>query len=62
MSGYFYSITNQYDYLTETPKKGAVIANANKAGRVSILPDSNNRAVIIDDGEHVFLQPWQIIQ
>ena len=61
-NNYFYSISHYANgYLTETPKKQAVINNAKIDGRVVILPDSNNRAVTIDDGEKIFLQSYDTL-
>lgn len=62
-NNYFESLqTNLYnDYLMETPKKQAVIKNANIDGCVVILPDSNNRAVTIDDGTKIYLQSYDTL-
>lgn len=62
MKNYFDSISHYANgYLTETPKKQAVIMNAKIDGRVCILPNSNNRAVTIDDGTTLFLQSYDTL-
>lgn len=60
MKSYFESLKTNYcnDYLTSTPKKAEVLSNANEAGTVVILPNSNNRAVVIENEEHIFLQSY----
>ena len=60
---YFESLKSyQYnEYLTMNPRKKEVLENANIDGRVVILPDSNNRAVTIDDGEKIFLQSYDTL-
>lgn len=62
-NNYFESLqTNIYnDYLMEAPKKQAVIRNAKIDGRAVILPDSNNRAVTIDDGTKIYLQSYDTL-
>ncbi len=62
-NNYFKSLqTNIYnDYLMESPRKKAVLDNAKIDGRVVILPDSNDRAVTIDDGEKIFLQSYDTL-
>lgn len=49
------------DYLSGNPKKSEVIANANTPGNVAILPNSNNRAIIIDDNDNIYLQSYDTI-
>lgn len=64
MKGYYFESlkTNIYnDYLMENPRKKEVLNNANIDGRVVILPDSNNRAVTIDDGERIYLQSYDTL-
>lgn len=60
---YFESLKSyQYnEYLTMNPRKKEVLGNANIDGRVCILPDSNNRAVTIDDGEKIYLQSYDTL-
>ena len=61
--GYFESLKQNYrnDYLTESPRKREVLDNARKEGNVSILPNSNNRAVVIDAPETVYLQSYDTL-
>lgn len=62
MKNYFDSITDDRSgYLTETPRKNDVLNNAKINGIVSILPDSNNRALIIKDGNTVYLQSYDTL-
>ena len=62
MKNYFDSITSdRNDYLIKQPKKADVINNAKIAGNVSILGGSNNRAVVIKDGNTVYLQSYDTI-
>ena len=62
MKKYFDSITdNRNGYLTETPRKNDVLNNAQINGNVSILPDSYNRALIIKDGNTVYLQSYDTV-
>ena len=63
MSNYFESLKGDYrhDYLTETPKKADVIANAKKDGVVTFLPDSNNRAVVIVNDVATYLQSYDTL-
>ena len=62
MKNYFNSITSdQSDYLIKQPKKADVLNNAKIAGNVSILGGSNNRAVVIKDGNMVYLQSYDTI-
>lgn len=62
MKNYFDSITSdRNDYLIKQPKKADVLNNAKIAGNVSILGGSNNRAVVIKDGNTVYLQSYDTI-
>ena len=62
MKNYFNSITSdRNDYLIKQPKKADVLNNAKIAGNVSILGNSNNRAVVIKDGNTVYLQSYDTI-
>ena len=62
MKNYFDSITDDRSgYLAETPRKNNVINNAKIAGNVSILGGSNNRALVIKDGNTVYLQSYDTI-
>ena len=60
---YFESLKTNWrtDYLMENPKKAAVLANAKIQGKATILPNSNNRALIIRTEEEVFLQSYDTI-
>ena len=60
---YFESLKTDYrhDYLTSAPRKREVIENALRAGGVSILPNSNNRAVVIDTPEKRYLQSYDTL-
>lgn len=58
---YFDSISNMQGYLIETPKKKQVIDNAVIDGKVSILPNSNNRALIIENDKGTFLQSYDTL-
>lgn len=49
------------DYLGSTPHKKDVIENARKSGHAYILPNSNNRAVVIEDGNKLFLQSYDTL-
>ena len=60
---YFESLKdyNRNEYLKKNPKKAEVIDNAAVAGVVSILPDSNNRAIVIGTPEKIFLQSYDTL-
>lgn len=60
---YFESLKTDYrhDYLTSNPKKGDVLKNARHAGNAFILGGSNNRALIITDGDRVYLQSYDTL-
>lgn len=60
---YYESLKNNYrnDYLSSAPRKREALANAIKAGDVSILPNSNNRAVVIDTPEKRYLQSYDTL-
>jgi hypothetical protein len=60
---YYESLKTDYrtDYLTSTPRKYEAINNARIAGNVSILPNSNNRAVIIDTPDKRYLQSYDTL-
>lgn len=59
--GYFESISNVYGWLEKSPTKTAVLDNAKKPGRVTMLENSNNRAVVIDTEKETFLQSYDTI-
>lgn len=59
---YYESLKNYYnEYLTSAPRKREAINNALRAGDVSILPNSNNRALIIDTPEKIYLQSYDTL-
>ena len=60
---YFESLQTNFcnDYLTKSPRKAEVIKNARVAGNVAILPNSNNRALVIDSGNVVYLQSYDTL-
>ena len=58
---YFNSITNQYGWLEKSPTKSAALDNAKKPGRVTMLENSYNRAVVIDTEKETFLQSYDTI-
>lgn len=57
---YYKNLKTNYrnDYLVKQPTKAGAIANANTAGKVAILENSNNRAVTITTDKGVFLQSY----
>ena len=63
MGKYFKTLESdpRHNFLMSTPKKGDAIRNAEKAGGVMILPGSNNRALLINAGDHVYLQSYDTI-
>ena len=63
MGKYFKSLESdpRHNFLMSTPKKGDAIRNAEKAGSVVFLPGSNNRALIINAGSHIYLQSYDTI-
>lgn len=58
---YYDSISNVYGWLEKTPVKSAVLENAKKAGRVWILNNSNNRAIVIDTDTETYLQSYDTL-
>jgi hypothetical protein len=63
MNNYFESLKKDYrnDYLSESPRKREVLQNAKRPGNASVLPNSNNRAVVISDGNTVYLQSYDTL-
>ena len=51
----------QTDYLMNQPTKSGVLKNANRPGNAAILPNSNNRALIITDGNKQYLQSYDTV-
>ena len=62
-NAYFESLKSyQYnEYLMKNPTKKGCLENAKLAGRATILNNSNNRALIIDDGTTLFLQSYDTL-
>lgn len=59
---YFESIADYKNgWMTETPKKAEVIANAAVTGTVRLLGGSNNRAVTIETEKEIFLQSYDTL-
>lgn len=60
---YFESLKDDYrhDYLTKSPRKSEVLKNAAVAGSVSILPNSNNRALVIETEAERILQSYDTL-
>ena len=61
MKNYFEIIANYRGWLEKSPKKSEVIANAKKPGFASILPNTNNRALVIDTENIIYLQSYDTI-
>ena len=63
MKNYFESLKQDYrtDYLSSTPHKQDVLDNAQRDGNVSILPNSNNRAIVIEDANKTYLQSYDTL-
>jgi len=65
MSDYFDSIMyyNMWGkgWLSRVPKKSEVLKNAKIAGNAFILGGSNNRALIIADGDNIYLQSYDTL-
>lgn len=60
---YFENMKTDYrhDYLVGSPRKSEVLANANIDGEVSILPNSNNRAIVIETPDKKYLQSYDTL-
>lgn len=58
---YFESISNMYGWLEKSPNKHEVLKNADKIGAVSILPNSYNRAIIIETDTETYLQSYDTL-
>ena len=59
---YYASIADNYKgYMKEHPKKQEVLNNAKVKGNVSILPNSGNRAIIIDTNKKEYLQSYDTL-
>lgn len=57
---YYENLKTNYrnDYLVKQPTRAGAIANANTAGKVAILENSNNRAVTITTANGIYLQSY----
>lgn len=49
------------DYLTKQPTKREALINNQIAGKTTILPNSNNRAITIATDNEIFLQSYDTI-
>ena len=60
---YYYESLKGYnhEYLLSAPTKRDALSNATIKGNVSILANSNNRAVVIDTPDKVFLQSYDTL-
>ena len=58
---YFSGITNCYGWLDKQPSKKEALNNAKRRGDAVILPESNNRALIITDGKRSYLQSYDTV-
>ena len=56
--GYFNNLEGTHGYLVSAPTKKGCLDNANHEGNITILPNSNNRALVIDTGDSVILQSY----
>lgn len=63
MKNYYETLKNNYrnDYLTKEPTKAGALASAIIAGDVTILNDSNNRALKIETPDAVYLQSYDTL-
>lgn len=61
MSNYFETLTQDNGYLMESPRKQEVLRNAKHDGNVFILPNSNNRALVIEDANKTYLQSYDTL-
>ena len=58
---YFENISNIYGWLKETPKKADVLNNAKIEGKSYILNDSNNRAIVTESDNAIYLQSYDTL-
>ena len=61
MNNYFRSIQNYDGWLFEAPKKADVLNNAKIEGKSYILNDSNNRAIVIESDNAIYLQSYDTL-
>ena len=62
--GYYFENLKTYeynDYLSRQPRKVEALENANAEGIAAILPNSNNRALIIENDNHIYLQSYDTL-
>lgn len=55
---YYENLSNVYGWLESQPTKRGALENANIKGAAEILPNSNNRALIIKTDKAVYLQSY----
>lgn len=58
---YFENISNIYGWLKEAPKKVDVLNNAKIEGKSYILNDSNNRAIVTESDNAIYLQSYDTL-
>ena len=58
---YYQSLSCGRDYLLKQPAKKEALNNAKRRGNAVILPNSNNRALLITDGKRSYLQSYDTI-
>ena len=58
---YYQSLSCGHDYLLKQPAKKEALNNAKRRGDAVILPESNNRALIITDGKTSYLQSYDTV-
>ena len=58
---YYQSLSCGHDYLLKQPAKKEALNNAKRRGDAVILPNSNNRALIITDGKRSYLQSYDTV-
>ena len=61
MSRFYYDdLKTDYrtDYLERSPRKAEALNSASVEGKVTILPNSGNRAITIETDEDVYLQSY----
>lgn len=61
MTNYFRSIQNYDGWLFEAPKKADVLNNAKIDGKSYILSDSNNRAIVTESDNAIYLQSYDTL-
>lgn len=64
MSRFYYDDlkTNwQNDYLTKSPRKADALNAASIEGKVTVLPNSGNRAITIETDDNIYLQSYDTL-